>query len=174
MDPSEAELMNLIFHRPIHQQKEGLRTDRQIISQLYPDFAEEIMQKQLKAIGMAEEGEYEAAAEVLLPLIALYPKSVGIYTNLGQIYQLAEQHEKAKEILLLGVERSEEEESVPLRSLYCQLGNLYMYSKEEEEARRYWEKAKAMGSSYAAEKLVEFNPVAQLCNQIVGQLLHKP
>lgn len=54
---------------------------------------------------------------------------------------------------------------------YCQRGSIKRKQNDLDGAREDFSEAAKLGSKFARQQLVELNPYAQLCNQMVTKIL---
>lgn len=69
------------------------------------------------------------------------------------------------------IELSHETHPLTKCRAYCQRGIIKRKVNDTEGARDDYNEAAKLGSKFARQQLVDINPYAQLCNQMVKQLL---
>lgn len=56
---------------------------------------------------------------------------------------------------------------------HCQFGLIKRKQKQDNEAREHFEIAAKLGSKFSKNQLIEMNPYAALCNQMLREMLGK-
>jgi len=69
------------------------------------------------------------------------------------------------------IELSSEKYQLTRCRALCQRGIIRRKRKEDEIAREDFNESAKLGSAFARQQLVELNPYAQLCNQMVTKIL---
>ncbi|XP_065361273.1 tetratricopeptide repeat protein 36 homolog [Calliphora vicina] len=133
-----------------------------------PEILKQSKQLEIEAVKLAEEQKLEEALKKFSESLELTPKRASIYNNRAQALRLAGKDEAALDDLNHALEHSLTQSKTKCHAL-CQRGVLYRKQKKLEEARTDFEAAAKMGSKFAKQQLVEINPFAALCNQMLRQ-----
>ncbi|EDW41386.1 GM24593 [Drosophila sechellia] len=107
---------------------------------------------ELRAIGLSESGELDGALELF-----------------QQSLNLAQRASHALDDLNKALELANDQQTRTKCHAHCQRGVLYRKLDNLEAARADFEAAAQLGSKFAREQLVEINPFAALCNQMLRQ-----
>ncbi|KAM7355788.1 tetratricopeptide repeat protein 36 homolog [Cochliomyia hominivorax] len=137
----------------------------------FNDKPEELKQSKLleiEAVKLAEEQKLDEALEKFKESLELTPKRASIYNNRAQALRLAGRDEAAFKDLNEALSYSQNQNKTKCHAL-CQRGVLYRKQNKLDEARADFEEAAKMGSKFARQQLVEINPFAALCNQMLRQ-----
>ncbi|XP_013103966.2 tetratricopeptide repeat protein 36 homolog [Stomoxys calcitrans] len=137
------------------------------------DYPEDIVNKsktlEIEAVKLIEENHLDTAAlEKFAEALKLTPKRASIYNNRAQALRLAGKDEDAFDDLDKAIEYGATQLKTKCHA-YCQRGVLYRKKEKLDEARRDFEEAAKLGSKFAKTQLVEINPFAALCNQMLRQ-----
>ncbi|KAK4873868.1 hypothetical protein RN001_013228 [Aquatica leii] len=121
-----------------------------------------------EAIKLTEEKHFDEALRVLDQAIKLTPGRSSPYNNRAQVHQLRGDAESALYDLTKAISLgSRNEEQRTLCQAYCQRGLLYRKDDQVDLARDDFGKAAKLGSVFAKNQMVELNPYAALCNQML-------
>ncbi|XP_018329707.1 tetratricopeptide repeat protein 36 homolog [Agrilus planipennis] len=130
---------------------------------------EKIKVMECKAIHLAESGKTDEAIKILEEAIHLAPQKASLYNNRAQVYQLKRKPNDALDDLTKAIELSGDKLLRTKREALCQRGLLYRKMENEELARNDFNEASKLGSQFAKNQLIEMNPYAALCNQMLKQ-----
>ncbi|XP_026468694.1 tetratricopeptide repeat protein 36 [Ctenocephalides felis] len=125
-----------------------------------------------EAVRLAEAGDLAAALTVVDRAIDLLPGRPSGYNNRAQVHRLAGRDQDALSDLTMAVNLSSGKGRSGVQAL-CQRGLLYRKTGEDDLAREDFNKAASLGSTFAKNQLVEMNPYAALCNQMLGEVFAK-
>ncbi|XP_037826296.1 tetratricopeptide repeat protein 36 homolog [Lucilia sericata] len=156
----EAQLINPDSTEPLVDQDEALGCEVEILKKS--------KQLEIEAVKLAEEEKLEEALEKFKESLELTPKRASIYNNRAQALRLAGKDEAAFDDLNQALENCLNQAKSKCHAL-CQRGVLYRKQNKLDEARQDFEEAAKMGSKFAKQQLVEINPFAALCNQMLRQ-----
>ncbi|KAH8386067.1 hypothetical protein KR200_008714 [Drosophila serrata] len=145
--PAEADLTDL------EPDTEAIRASREL---------------ELKAICLAEKGELPEALELFRQAFDLAQRP-SVLNNRAQALRLAQREEEALDDLNKAIELASPQENRTKSHALCQRGVLYRKLDNLDAARSDFEAAAQLGSKFAKEQLVEINPFAALCNQMLRQ-----
>ncbi|XP_073837733.1 tetratricopeptide repeat protein 36 homolog [Musca autumnalis] len=124
---------------------------------------------EIEAVKLVEENHADVLAfEKFKEALTLTPKRASIYNNRAQALRLAGKDDDAFADLNKAIEYGATQHKTRCHAL-CQRGVLYRKMDKVDDARRDFEEAAKMGSKFAKTQLVEINPFAALCNQMLRQ-----
>ncbi|XP_017491775.1 PREDICTED: tetratricopeptide repeat protein 36 homolog [Rhagoletis zephyria] len=123
---------------------------------------------EISAIKLAEEGQLSKALQTFEQALNVAPTRASIYNNRAQALRLAGRDEDALADLNKAIELCIKTPRTKCTAL-CQRGVLYRKQSNLDAARKDFEEAAQLGSSFAKTQLVEINPFAALCNQMLRQ-----
>ncbi|XP_075162225.1 tetratricopeptide repeat protein 36 homolog [Haematobia irritans] len=137
------------------------------------EYPREIVEKskalEIEAVKRIEENHLDPMAlGKFAEALALTPKRASIYNNRAQALRLAGKDQEAFEDLNKAIEYGCTQLKTKCHA-YCQRGVLFRKMEKLDEARRDFEEAAKLGSKFAKTQLVEINPFAALCNQMLRQ-----
>ncbi|KAI8119889.1 hypothetical protein FF38_10847 [Lucilia cuprina] len=156
----EAQLINPDSTEPLVDHDETLGFDGEIL--------QKSKQLEIEAVKLAEEQKLKEALEKFKESLELTPKRASIHNNRAQALRLAGKDEAAFDDLNHALENCLNQAKSKCHAL-CQRGVLYRKQNKLDEARQDFEEAAKMGSKFAKQQLVEINPYAALCNQMLRQ-----
>ncbi|XP_004518714.1 tetratricopeptide repeat protein 36 homolog isoform X1 [Ceratitis capitata] len=120
------------------------------------------------AIKLAEEGKLSEALQAFEQALGVAPARASVYNNRAQALRLSGRDEEALTDLNQALELCAAQPRTKCTAL-CQRGVLYRKQNNLDAARRDFEDAAELGSEFAKSQLVEINPFAALCNQMLRQ-----
>ncbi|XP_016933498.2 tetratricopeptide repeat protein 36 homolog [Drosophila suzukii] len=123
---------------------------------------------ELRAITLSEKGNMDEALEVFQESLNLAQRA-SVFNNRAQTLRLAKRDEEALDDLNRAVELANDQQTRTKCHAHCQRGVLYRKLDNLDAARADFEAAAQLGSKFAKEQLVEINPFAALCNQMLRQ-----
>lgn len=147
---------------------------------------------EIDAINAAEAGRLKDAIDILNAALTIAPKRPSLYNNRAQVHQLLKNFDgtiktqrnfffillslllEALNDLTQAIKNADGgQQKRTLRQALCQRGLLYRKKEMLEEARGDFSRAAEMGSKFAKNQLVEMNPYAALCNQMLRQVVNQ-
>ncbi|TMW43386.1 hypothetical protein DOY81_011534 [Sarcophaga bullata] len=128
----------------------------------------ESKQLEIEAVKLAEEQKLDEALEKFSKSLELTPNKASVFNNRAQALRLAGKDEAAFEDLNQALTYSTKPSKTRCHAL-CQRGVLFRKQEKLDDARNDFEEAAKMGSKFAKQQLVEINPFAALCNQMLRQ-----
>ncbi|XP_056641476.1 tetratricopeptide repeat protein 36 homolog [Diorhabda sublineata] len=135
---------------------------------------EEITKKiELEAIQLAEQGDLSKAFDIISRAIEIAPKKPSLYSNRAHILQYMGKCEAAMEDVNIAIKHCTDKHRKTRSLAHCQRGILYKKLGENELAKTDFEVAAELGNKFAKKQLVELNPYAALCNQMLRQVMDK-
>ncbi|XP_018786932.1 PREDICTED: tetratricopeptide repeat protein 36 homolog [Bactrocera latifrons] len=123
---------------------------------------------ELCAIKLAEEDKLVEALQCFEQAIDVAPTRASVYNNRAQALRLVGRDEEALADLSKAITLCTEQPRTKCTAL-CQRGMLYRKQNNVDAARKDFEDAAQLGSNFAKTQLVELNPFAALCNQMLRQ-----
>ncbi|XP_050334599.1 tetratricopeptide repeat protein 36 homolog [Bactrocera neohumeralis] len=123
---------------------------------------------EVRAIKLAEEGKLVEALQYFEQAIEVAPTRASVYNNRAQALRLVGRDDEALADLSKALALCTEQPRTKCTAL-CQRGVLYRKQNNVDAARKDFEDAAHLGSSFAKTQLVELNPFAALCNQMLRQ-----
>ncbi|KAK6618255.1 hypothetical protein RUM44_002706 [Polyplax serrata] len=139
------------------------------------DLTEEVLKaKQLEkeAISMADKGRVKDAVATFGNAIHLAPHLPSLYNNRAQAHRLLGDTHSALDDLNMAITLSKGEGRSACQA-FCQRGLIRRKNGEEEKAQDDFKMAARLGSPFAKMVLVQSNPYAALCNDMLSQVLQK-
>ncbi|KAJ3646193.1 hypothetical protein Zmor_023790 [Zophobas morio] len=124
-----------------------------------------------EAVQMAENGKFEEALELLNKAVDTAPKRASVYNNRAHVYQFQKRFSEALDDLTKAIELAQNNQKRTLSQALCQRGILHRRASRFDLAREDFETAAQMGSQFAKSQLVEMNPYAALCNQMLRKVM---
>lgn len=131
---------------------------------------------EVEAIELADVSKnYTKSLELFNSAIKLAPKYPSPYNNRAQVLRLLKRDQEALSDLDQAINLCLSDGSLPLilRQAYCQRAWLRYNTDQFEDAFVDFEAASKLGSSDAKKMAIKCNPYAQLCNNIMQELLQK-
>ncbi|EDW94413.1 tetratricopeptide repeat protein 36 homolog [Drosophila yakuba] len=123
---------------------------------------------ELKGIALSESGQLDEALDLFEQSLNLAQRS-SVLNNRAQTLRLAKRDEEALDDLNRALELATDQQTRTKCHAHCQRGVLFRKLDNLEAARADFEAAAQLGSKFAREQLVEINPFAALCNQMLRQ-----
>ncbi|XP_022916998.1 tetratricopeptide repeat protein 36 homolog isoform X1 [Onthophagus taurus] len=143
---------------------------------------------EIEAINRAEKGDLENALNILNEALNIAPQKASLYNNRAQIYQLKfmENGNYQNDFYFLNlnsfleafldltkaIELARNNQKRTLCQSLCQRGLLYRKREQNDSARDDFDEASKLGSQFAKSQLVELNPYAALCNQMLRKVMN--
>eukprot|EP00123_Amoebidium_parasiticum_P004094 comp15381_c0_seq1/m.12302 comp15381_c0_seq1/g.12302 ORF comp15381_c0_seq1/g.12302 comp15381_c0_seq1/m.12302 type:complete len:195 (-) comp15381_c0_seq1:234-818(-) len=125
---------------------------------------------EILAIKEAEGGKLDEAVRLLNEAISIAPEYASPYNNRAQVRRLQKDLEGAVADLTKALELSRGVGPVAEKA-YAQRALVYRLKREDDLARADYDKAAKMGNAFAKSELVAMNPYAQLCNQMLADVM---
>ncbi|KAL0268421.1 UNVERIFIED_CONTAM: hypothetical protein PYX00_010374 [Menopon gallinae] len=125
-----------------------------------------------KAVQLAESGNVDQAIRDLTAAMTMAPHLPSLFNNRAQAYRLIGDTEKAMKDLNEAISLSKGKGKSACQA-YCQRGLLHRKQGHDEKALTDFKNAADLGSSFAKMALIQMNPYAALCNQMLAQVMEK-
>ncbi|XP_049778970.1 tetratricopeptide repeat protein 36 [Schistocerca gregaria] len=129
-------------------------------------------QLEMDAVTLAESGNIEAAINLFTKAIATAPSRPSAYNNRAQAYRLGGKISEAVADLNLAIQLSNGRGKSGCQAL-CQRGIIHRKEGNDDLAKEDFKAAANLGSKFAKHQLVEMNPYAALCNQMLHDVMKK-
>lgn len=128
---------------------------------------------ELEAIQLAENGDLAKAFDVISQAIQIAPSKPSLYSNRAHILQYMGKCEAAMDDVNMAIKHCTDKHKKTSSLAHCQRGILNKKFGKNELAKTDFEVAAELGNKFAKKQLVELNPYAALCNQMLRQVMDK-
>ncbi|XP_044759494.1 tetratricopeptide repeat protein 36 homolog [Coccinella septempunctata] len=132
----------------------------------------EVKELEMRAIACSEEGNLEEALQLLNKAIGIVPDKASLYNNRCHVYQFQRKFQEALDDVTKAINLAT---GTKLEKTLCQAhiqrGILHRRNGDMENAKIDFQVAANMGSIFAKNQIVEMNPYAALCNQMLRQVM---
>ncbi|XP_055625697.1 tetratricopeptide repeat protein 36 homolog [Toxorhynchites rutilus septentrionalis] len=125
---------------------------------------------ELEAIQLTEEGKLPEAINLFNRAIETAPERPAPWNNRAQAYRYIGNEKAALDDIEQALKLSKRSGRTGCRAL-CQRGVLRRKNKDTDGAREDFEEAAKLGSQFARTQLIELNPYAALCNQMLREVM---
>ncbi|XP_055599932.1 tetratricopeptide repeat protein 36 [Uranotaenia lowii] len=125
---------------------------------------------ELEAIKLAEHGKLQEAITIFSRAIEIAPERPAPWNNRAQAYRYLGNEKAALEDIEQALKLSKRSGRTGCKAL-CQRGILRRKNKDSDGAREDFEDAAKLGSKFARTQLIELNPYAALCNQMLKEVM---
>ena len=138
------------------------------------DSAVDIELKSLEsdAVKAAEAEEFDKALTLFDQVIERQPQRAAAYNNRAQLYRLIGEINNAKSDLEAAIEKSGGVGSAACQA-FTQRAMIRRLEGDDDGCRADFAKAAELGSKFAKQQLVNLNPYAALCNQMLSEMMCK-
>ncbi|XP_013180763.1 PREDICTED: tetratricopeptide repeat protein 36 [Papilio xuthus] len=138
-----------------------------------PSTPEYLESKSLRFHGaqLAEAGKLEEALEEMNKAVKAAPESPAAYNDRAQLLRLMLKDDEAMSDLDRALQLTAGQRCRARALALCQRGVVLRKRRADDEARAAFTEAATIGSSFAKKQVVEMNPYAALCNQMLSQVL---
>ncbi|KAH8370025.1 hypothetical protein KR093_001899 [Drosophila rubida] len=123
---------------------------------------------ELQAVRLTERGDLDEALLKFEEALRLCERA-SVLNNRAQTLRLAKRDNDALEDLNRALALASDQQPRTKCHAHCQRGVLHRKLDNLDAARADFEAAALLGSKFAREQLVEINPFAALCNQMLRQ-----
>ncbi|XP_035785397.1 tetratricopeptide repeat protein 36 homolog [Anopheles albimanus] len=151
------------------QEEEKHLTDPQDADEVDDPRVKESQRLEIEAIALTNSSKLREALEMLGNSIEKAPHRPAPWNNRAQVYCLLGQEKDALKDIERALELSERTGRTGCRAL-CQRGILRRKDGDVDGAREDFEAAARLGSHFARTQLIELNPYAALCNQMLREV----
>ncbi|XP_058831827.1 tetratricopeptide repeat protein 36 homolog [Topomyia yanbarensis] len=125
---------------------------------------------ELEAIKQAENGKLADAITLFTKAIETAPERPAPWNNRAQAYRYSGNDEAALNDIERALQLSNRSGRTGCRA-FCQRGVLRRKHNDTDGARADFEEAAKLGSKFARTQLIELNPYAALCNQMLREVM---
>ncbi|XP_068633605.1 tetratricopeptide repeat protein 36 [Battus philenor] len=125
----------------------------------------------LRGRRLAEAGKMDEALVMLNKAVESTPGRPEVYNDRAQLLRLILKDNEAMADLDRALELTQGKGSRARALALCQRGVLLRKRGSDDEARAAFAEAAKLGSSFAKKQVVEMNPYAALCNQMLSQVM---
>ncbi|XP_047503623.1 tetratricopeptide repeat protein 36 isoform X1 [Pieris napi] len=125
----------------------------------------------IQGVKLAESGKLDEALELLSRGIAAAPNRASGYNDRAQLLRLMQRDEEAAADINQAIKLTEGKRTRSRALALCQRGVMLRKNGSDDEARAAFSEAAKLGSSFARKQVVELNPYAALCNQMLSQVM---
>ncbi|CAO1403670.1 unnamed protein product [Diamesa serratosioi] len=133
----------------------------------------ESKQYEIAGVKLAESGNYEEALQKFTTSIEIAPQRPSPYNNRAQTHRFLNNDDLAILDLNKAIEQSSDTFKLTKCLAFCQRGTLNRKCGNNEAAREDFNESAKLGSKFARQQLVELNPYAQLCGQMMSEVMRK-
>ncbi|XP_063363811.1 tetratricopeptide repeat protein 36 [Cydia amplana] len=122
-----------------------------------------------QGVRLANEGKLDEALEVLSKGVKLAPERASAYNDRAQLLRLMKKDDEAMADLDRALHLTAGRKTKARALALCQRGVLLR--KRGDDARPVFLEAAKLGSGFAKKQVVELNPYAALCNQMLSEVM---
>ncbi|KAK9888337.1 hypothetical protein WA026_000592 [Henosepilachna vigintioctopunctata] len=127
---------------------------------------------EMEAVILAENAQCDEAIIKLNEAIAIAPNKASLYNNRAHTLQFQGKYEEALEDVNKSLELAKDSKLLKtLCQAHVQRGVLYRRKDDKENARKDFQIAAEMGDVFAKTQMVELNPYAALCNEMLRRVM---
>ncbi|KAM3962678.1 tetratricopeptide repeat protein 36 homolog [Aphomia sociella] len=124
-----------------------------------------------EGVQLAEAGKLEEALNTINKGIEAAPERAAAYNDRAQLLRLMQKDDDAMADLDKALQLTEGKKVRARALALCQRGLLLRKRGSGAEARAVFTEAAKLGSGFAKKQVVELNPYAALCNQMLSQVM---
>ncbi|XP_038210110.1 tetratricopeptide repeat protein 36 [Zerene cesonia] len=125
----------------------------------------------LQGVKLADAGKLEEALKLMNKAIEAAPDRAAGYNDRAQLLRLMQRDDDALLDIDKATQLTEGKRTRSRALALCQRGVLLRKRGKNDEARTDFAEAAKLGSSFARKQVVELNPYAALCNQMLSQVM---
>lgn len=131
----------------------------------------EVLSLCMQGVSLTEAGKLEEAFPLITKAIELAPERAASYNDRAQLLRLMQKDDDAMLDLDCALKLTMGKKNRTRALALCQRGVLLRKRGADDEARSTFTEAAKLGSSFARKQVVELNPYAALCNQMLSQVM---
>ncbi|XP_028163262.1 tetratricopeptide repeat protein 36-like [Ostrinia furnacalis] len=124
-----------------------------------------------QGVQLAEAGKLDEALQLLNKAVEAAPARPAAYNDRAQLLRLMQKDDEAMADLDRALQLTEGSKSRARALTLCQRGVLLRKRGLDDAARADFAAAAELGSGFAKKQIVELNPYAALCNQMLSQVM---
>ncbi|XP_045448387.1 tetratricopeptide repeat protein 36 [Melitaea cinxia] len=125
----------------------------------------------LQGVQLAEANQLDEALEYLNRAIEVAPERAPGYNDRAQLFRLMKRDDDAMKDLDYVLKLTDGKKTRARALALCQRGVLLRKRGDDDNARAAFAEAAKLGSGFAKKQVVELNPYAALCNQMLSQVM---
>ncbi|XP_050351042.1 tetratricopeptide repeat protein 36 homolog [Nymphalis io] len=125
----------------------------------------------LRAVNLAEAEKLDEALDLLNKGIEMAPERASGYNDRAQVFRLMKRDDDAMKDIDHVLQVTEGKKTRARALALCQRGVLLRKRGADDAARAAFTEAAKLGSGFAKKQVVELNPYAALCNQMLSQVM---
>ncbi|KAL9703321.1 hypothetical protein quinque_006839 [Culex quinquefasciatus] len=125
---------------------------------------------ELEGIELAEKGDLQSALTAFTKSIEAAPDRPAPWNNRAQAHRYLGNEKAALDDIEQALRLSSSSGRTGCKAL-CQRGILKRKNNDTEGARQDFEQAAKLGSNFARTQMIELNPYAALCNQMLREVM---
>ncbi|CAK1554229.1 unnamed protein product [Leptosia nina] len=125
----------------------------------------------LQGVKLAEAGKLEEALVHLNRGIEVAPDRASGYNDRAQLLRLMQKDDEAISDIARALQLTDGKRTRSRALALCQRGVMMRKKGADDQARAAFAEAAKLGSSFARKQVVELNPYAALCNQMLSQVM---
>ncbi|KAI7868954.1 hypothetical protein BDF14DRAFT_1789720 [Spinellus fusiger] len=142
------------------------------VSPLDPTLLAQLKQMEEEAVANAEKNNTDAALSLLSECIRIEPTYASAYNNRAQVYRMMNKEDLALEDLNKVIEIAQDQPKV-LRQAYTQRAILKRHQGDLQGSQQDFAKGARYGNPIARNILVQENPYAKMCNQVMMEVMRR-
>ncbi|XP_072174883.1 tetratricopeptide repeat protein 36 homolog [Diadema setosum] len=127
---------------------------------------------EIKGVRCAEENDMERALNFFNEAVSVAPGRASCYNNRAQALRLRGDVEGALEDLNTAINLSQGHGKAACQA-FTQRGLIHRLEGRDEEALADFRRAAGLGSQFARAQVVQLNPYAAMCNQMLAEVIGK-
>ncbi|KAI5615957.1 tetratricopeptide repeat protein 36 [Silurus asotus] len=135
-----------------------------------PNLLKQVKNLELQGVSAAESGDLKTALSHFNQAIQILPMRASAYNNRAQANRLQGDTDSAIADLEKAISLSRGTGRTACQAL-VQRGLLLRLTQRNDEARADFERAAALGSTFARQQAVSLNPYAALCNRMLSEVI---
>ncbi|KAJ2948910.1 hypothetical protein O0L34_g5843 [Tuta absoluta] len=124
-----------------------------------------------RGVQLAEAGNLEEALQEINRGISAAPERAEAYNDRAQLFRLMQRDDDAMADIDRALELTADKQCRARALALCQRGVLLRKRRQDDDARTAFKMAAELGSGFAKKQMVELNPYAALCNQMLSQVM---
>ncbi|XP_041979412.1 tetratricopeptide repeat protein 36 [Aricia agestis] len=124
-----------------------------------------------EGVRLAEGGDLENALQTMNRGVEMAPQRAGGYNDRAQLLRLMKRDDDAMKDLDRVLDLTKGKRTKSRALALCQRGVVLRARGSDDDARAAFTEAAKLGSGFAKKQVVELNPYAALCNQMLSQVL---
>ncbi|XP_050560169.1 tetratricopeptide repeat protein 36 homolog [Spodoptera frugiperda] len=124
-----------------------------------------------EGVRLAEAGKLDDALAAMSRAVQVAPDRAAAYNDRAQLLRMMMKDDDAMADLNRALDLTQGKKTRARALALCQRGVLLRKQGNDDEARAVFTEAAKLGSSFAKKQVVELNPYAALCNQMLSQVM---